>query len=202
MRRRGGPRPFPLENVRRLVYITLIIGPFCLGCPSGQAVVDAGVAVDSGVPVVDAGAPVPPAELPPAELGVDLEVWFPDGGIATFKPGAQQTIEQAQKLSLLLPWLTDYRVRAFDGADKVLPSDDEANATDAGIAYVIKLAEPLKRGREYRVVVDAQTGPGVVDDTGRRYLDSEWSFKIEGPAEPEPAQKPGKKSGSKTGKRR
>jgi hypothetical protein len=146
--------------------------------------------VDSGVAVVDAGPAIPPAELPPAELGIELQIWLADGGVAEIKPGTQELIGTAQRLTLQLPWLTDYRIRAFDGADKVLPSDDEATVTDAGISYVIQLSEPLKRGREYRVVIDAQTGAGIVDDTGRRYLDAEWTFKTDGPADPEPA--PGK----------
>lgn len=170
------------------------------GCPDRDGGPDA--AVDAGQ-VVDAGAPIPPAELPPAELGVELEVWFSDGGMASVPPSRPALVDPAQRLTVHLPPLKDYRVRLFDGADKVVVSDDEAQPTDAGVEYEIVPAEPLKRGREYRLLIDAQTGPGIVDGAGRRYLDAEWQLKIEGQAEPEPPPpKAGKKSGKKPGRQR
>lgn len=169
------------------------------GCPAPEAGLDA--AVDAGQ-AVDAGPPIAPADLPPAELGAPLEVWFTDGGMASVPPARPTLIDPAQRLTVHLPPLKDYRVRIFDGADKVVVSDDDAQASDAGIEYAIGLPEPLKRGREYRVLIDAETGPGIVDGSGRRYLDAEWQLKVEGPAEPEPPpRKPGKKSGKKPGGR-
>jgi hypothetical protein len=190
---------FPLEPVTRLVYITLIIGPFCMGCPEERGTPDAASDVAA---VVDAGPPVAPADLPPADLGAELEVWLGDGGLISVPPARATLIDPAQKLTLRLPLLKDFRVRVFDGADKVVTSDDEAQVSDGGLDYAINLAEPLKRGREYRVLVDPETGPSIVDGIGRRYLESDWQLKVDGPAEPEPKEKPGKKSGAKAGKRR
>lgn len=186
---------FALWPVGRRVYITLIIGLFCMGCPEGEAV-DAGPS-DAGVPVVDAGAPVAPADLPPIELGARLELWFADGGFQQVPPSKPTLIDPLQRMGLQLPALKDYRVRVFDGADKVVVSDDKAQAVDGGISYEISFAEPIKRGREYRVVIEAESGGAVTDPIGRRYLDSEFLLKVDGPVEPEPrpAKKPGKKRG-------
>jgi hypothetical protein len=133
-------------------------------------------------------------------LGTELEVWFADGGLSSVPPARATLIDPAQRLTLRLPPLQDFRVRVFDGADRVLVSDDDALKSDGGIEYAITFPEPLKRGREYRVLVDAEAGIGIVDGAGRRYLDAEWQLKVEGPAEPEPREKPGKKS--KGGKKR
>ena len=123
-----------------------------MGCPAGKEVVDAGIP-DSGPAVADAGPPPAPADLPPAELGASLELWFADGGLQEVPASKPTLIDPLQKLTLRLPRLKDFRVRVFDGADKVLVSDDRTSASDAGTAYEIGLAEPLKRGREYRVAV-------------------------------------------------
>jgi hypothetical protein len=187
----------PPSPAGRRVYITLIIGLLCIGCPEGKAL-DAGPP-EAGVQVVDAGPPVAPGDLPPIELNVGLELWFADGGVQEIPPSTPALIDPLQRLTLSLPELKDYRVRVFDGADKIVASDDRAQAADGGILYEISLAEPLKRGREYRVAIDAESGGAVADPTGRRYLDAEFLLKVDGPAEPEP--KPGKKSGGKPRKR-
>jgi hypothetical protein len=103
--------------------------------------VDAGPA--EAPAVVDAGRWLAPAELPPAELGTELEVWFIDGGLASVPPARATLIDPAQRLTLRLPPLQDYRVRVFDGADRVLVSDDDALKSDGGIEYAITLPEPL-----------------------------------------------------------
>jgi hypothetical protein len=51
------------------------------------------------------------------------------------------------------------------------------------------------------VLVDGVSGIGLVVGAGRRYLVADWQLKVEGPAEPEPLEKPGKKK-SKPGKKR
>lgn len=127
----------------------------------------------------------------------------PDGGAAML-PRERGPVASAPgaRLSLSLPPLVDYRVRVFDGADRVVASDDTAQASDAGIEYAIALVEPLKRGRDYRVLVDAETGAGLAAPTGRRYLDAEWNLSVEGPAEPDPPPQKSSRAKRKPGKRR
>lgn len=87
--------------------------------------------------------------------------------------------------------LQNYRVRVFDEADRAMVSDDVAESADAGIRYRIEFPEPLKTGHRYSVIVDAQTGPELLDAFGRSHQDVRLEFRIAGEkAKPEPPQPP------------
>ena len=72
----------------------------------------------------------------------------------------------------------------LDFRDQVVVSDDEL--TPDGRTYVITLSEPLKAGRSYTLVLDAELGPVVTDDSGGTWNDWELAFRIAGEIQPEP----------------
>jgi hypothetical protein len=167
------------------------------GCPKPpEAVVDAAVAdagiaepVDAGpAPVIDAGPPLP------AELIFEIDFLQTDGGVTTVHSSAGRAeIEPSKNVMIQFPVaLKDFRVRMFDGAEQVLPSDEEAELQDAGMSYRIALAAPLKPGRSYSFGVEAQLGHEITDVSGHGYKDVLVALKVRGEPEPEP-NKPGKK---------
>lgn len=181
-------------RIDRRVLVVLL--GLMTGCPSDrrevpdaavEVMVDAGAAEAS---VVDAG--------PPAPLHLEFTVKArSDGGeeALTFIDGAAE-LEPVTKLSLATPArLKDYRVRLFDWADQAVVSDDAAELTDAGLEYRIELPQPLKTGRRYSLVIDAEFAPQLADEAGRHYDDVRLSLKIRGEIQPDnkPAKKPGKK---------
>lgn len=164
------------------------------GCPEEKpAEIDAGapVTIDAGVVAepVDAGPP-PPLRL---EFVVTAKT---DGGeeALEFADGVAE-LESTSGLALTTPVrLHDYRVRLFDWADQAVASDDTAELSDAGLAYRIELVEPLKTGRRYTLVVDAELAPEIGDEAGRHYDDVRLGLKVRGEIVPDkPAKKPGKK---------
>lgn len=166
------------------------------GCPSErppeapdagriEAVVDAGVAAG-----VDAGPPVPLkltfAVTARADGGEEAPVAFADDA-AEIDPVTGFTLTTPVRLK-------DYRVRLFDWADQVVASDDTAELGDAGLVYRIDLLQPVKTGRRYTLVVDAELAPEIADEAGRTYDDVRLGLKIRGEVQPDkPAKKPGKK---------
>ena len=48
------------------------------------------------------------------------------------------------------------------------------------------LPAPLKTGRGYNLVLDAELGPIVTDDSGGTWNDWELAFRIAGDVQPEP----------------
>jgi hypothetical protein len=151
-----------------------------------EVVLDAGVVVQ----VVDAGPPAP------LRLEFAVSARMDDGGeeVLTFAESATE-IDPATGFTLSTPVrLKDYRVRLFDWADQVVPSDDSAELTDGGLVYRIDLPQPLKTGRRYSLVVDAQFAPEIDDEAGRHYDDVRLGLKVRDEVQPEkPAKKPGKK---------
>lgn len=163
------------------------------GCPAEKPVevpdaapppvIDAGV-----VEVVDAG--------PPAPLRLEFAVTArTDGGEALLTLSDETEIDSALGFTLTTPVrLKDYRVRLFDWNDQAVPSDDTAELADGGLTYRIELPEPLKTGRRYSLLVDAELAPEISDELGRTYDDVRLNLKVRGDIVPD---KPAKKSKKK-----
>ncbi len=186
--RRCGKR-FPVKRLGFLASVLLLAG-----CPAETPFVDASVPdaglaeVDAGF--IDAGPPVP------TELTFAIDFLGVDGGLSTVSSAATSTSEIDPSKSVFIQFpapLKDYRVRMFDGAEQVLPSDEEARAEDGGMSYRIVLAAPLKSGRSYTFSVEAELGHEITDFSGRGYRDVRVGLKVRGDPEPEPNKKPGKK---------
>lgn len=148
---------------------------------------DAGTAVDAGV--VDAGPPVP------TDLAFALDFLGVDGGVTTVLSSAVDAqIDPSRSVFIQFPVpLKDYRIRMFDDAEQVLPSDEEARAEDGGMSYRIVLVEPLKPGRSYTFSMDAELGHEITDMSGHGYADIRLGLRITGTPEAPPKKKPGKK---------
>ena len=164
--------------------VWLVIGLLLTACPAelSRPAIDAGVAmieIDAGSPI-DAGPPVP------SSLEPTVVVAFPDGGSSPVT--ASSTIDAAIALTVSLPIkLKDFRIRLIDFREQVVASDDELMPD--GRTYVIALPEPLKTGRGYTLVLDAELGPIVTDDSGGTWNDWELAFRIAGDVQPEPNAK-------------
>lgn len=167
---------------------------------------DAGVLGDSGVVGVDVdggflllvgvdGGLLMGAGFAPRPLLFGGDALLLDGGVVVFEVAAEDSkLELDGKVGrfvLRLPSrLIDYRVRFFDGAQRVLPSDDqEVPLPDGGLEYHVTLKDPLKPGREYALTIDAQVSAVIADAQGRFFKDRTVELRIAGPAEPEPLPK-------------
>lgn len=173
-----------------IVGIGVALG--ALGCPardeSTPPIPDAGsVHEDAGV---DAGV----ADAGPQSLATTVTASFADGGVQTLEPNV--VMDLPSSLTLRLPKrLKDFRVRLMDHQDKVVPSDDALSAD--GLEYLVNPTEPLKTGRRYTVLLDAELGPVVTDEAGATFDDWELPFTIAGDVQPDPAQAKSAKTGSK-----
>ncbi|MFT3836093.1 MAG: hypothetical protein QM723_03735 [Myxococcaceae bacterium] len=163
------------------------------GCPKPaangpDAAVDSGSEIDGGLDagVIDAG--VVDAGMPELKLTGTIEL--ADGGSDVLPAGPAAEVPPLSGFTLHADVaLKDFRVRVIDGADQVLPSDDEAHVSDAGTDYTIKLAHPLKPAKTYHLQLDAQTGDTVTDRSGKAYQDYELTLKTQGEPEPTPGKK-------------
>lgn len=163
------------------------------GCPKAPApVVDAGLPVepDAGV---DAGAP----DAGPAPLRFSITFDTVDAGTITvdgIDAGTEVPQVRAVTLSFTEP-LDDLRVRVMDWTDAVVASDDEASV-DGGFVYRIAFLAPLKTGRAYSLLLDAETKDTFRDAQGTEYAELRLPFRISGDVQPEPGA-PTKKSKKK-----
>lgn len=175
------------------VYITLITRLRVIGavfalaaCPDRVSpAVDAGIALDAGRAAFDAGvAELVDAGPPqPAELAIVVTTTAADGGFELI----DRDIDPVQRMSIWIPVvLADYRLRVFDEADRVVPSDDLAKETDGGIDYQVAFVEPLKTGRNYRLTIESQSG-----QTLDGFRDAELLFKVRGEVQREPKKPAG-----------
>jgi len=156
-----------------------------LGCPTPagapNAAVDAGPAqlqpIDAGV--LDAG---------PAQLQFSLTSTLVDGGTAVVDVAeGHALLEPSAALELKLPSpLVDARVRVMDWNDAVVESDDQAT----GLSYRIGLLQPLKSGRRYALLIDAETQDTFSDAAGRHFDEVRIELLVTGEVQPEPGQKP------------
>lgn len=142
------------------------------------------VVIDAGAPEVDAGAPLIDAGPPvPSSLEPTVVASYPDGG--TVPVTAKAEVDPAISLTISLPIkLKDFRIRLLDFRDQIVVSDDELQAD--GRTYLIALPQPLKTGRTYSLVLDAELGPVVTDDSGGTWNDWELVFQVTGDVQPEP----------------
>jgi hypothetical protein len=86
------------------------------------------------------------------------------------------------------PRPADLRVRLFDANDLVLESNDVATELDGGLRYELQLLEPLRAGRAYLLVLDAEQGPALLDPRGRPLEDVRLGILVRGdPAAEAPA---------------
>jgi|CXWL01.1.fsa_nt_gi hypothetical protein len=167
---------------------------------AAPSVSDSGVA-DAGVLFLTGGGRIVAMPLGPQPLPVSGEVLLFDGGSLAFRLAPEEAyldIGKADTLVLYFPArLVDYRVRLFDRAEMVVPSDDhEALLADGGLEYRIALQAPLKPSRTYSLTIDAQVHAAISDDRGRLFKDRMVDLRIVGAAEPEAPTKT-KKRGSK-----
>ncbi len=190
--------------MRRSPLVLVVLAAFT-GCPRGKAPADAGVdaAIESDAGVAgDAGAAAGAGDAGaaqdagvdggagPAELTFSAELLLADGGTASLPMGPRVEIEPLAGFTLHFGVeLTDYRVRVIDGADQVVPSDDEAHDTDAGTDYQAHFLKPLRPAHTYHLQIDAQNGPEIGDQTGRTYRDVDLELKTLGQPEPAPGKK-------------
>src|SRR5688572_27652589 len=116
------------HRVKRLGI--LITGLVLSGCPEQRPVADAAVAMDAGGEIdaglFDAGPPIP------TELTFLIDFLGMDGGVTSVQSNAGVAhVDPTRTVFIQFPApLKDYRVRMFDGAEQVLPSDEEARAED------------------------------------------------------------------------
>jgi len=139
---------------------------------------DAGPTLDAGP--VDAGPPPPPA------LALIVRAMTGDGGTLELPldAAAPSVLDPTSDFEV---WanapLKNYRVRVFDDAERVLPSDDTANDADGQTLYRLHLSQPLRPGRRYALLLDAQSGPLLLDGFGRSHGDVRVEFKTSGERE-------------------
>lgn len=166
-----------------------------LGCPEKPT-----LTIDSGAAEL-VEAPVDAGPLPPTPLAVQFSFDLPDAGPqeVTLELG-QKTLRVPQAANIELATnqpIRNYRVRLFDEADKVIPSNDSADDQADGLHYVIGLEAPLKTGYRYALVFDAQNGAAMLDAQGRPISDLRYEFVVAGERQKPPPPPPKKKSGSK-----
>lgn len=141
--------------------------------PMDASVAEPGAGVDAGV---DAGT---------EPLGFTIELETTDAGVITgLDAGA--TIEPLRAITLTFPTaLDDVRFRVMDWTDSVVPSDDESTV-DGGLTYRIVFVQPLKTGRGYSLLIDAETKETFSDVRGHQYDELRIPFRVAGDVQPEP----------------
>lgn len=167
----------------RSVLGILAIAILTLGCPEKRV-----EPIDAGSPVedagVDAGEPIDAGPPPPATLDPQVIATFADGGVAPLTANAEIEVPKTISVSLAIK-LKDFRLRLMDWRDQIVTSDDELLAD--GKTLLITPTEPLKTGRSYSLVLDAELGPVVTDESGRTFNDWELAFRIAGEVQPDKA---------------
>lgn len=161
------------------------------GCPKPQVV----EAVDASVPEVDAGVDAG-MDSGSEALGFAIELETIDAGsIAGLDAGT--TIEPVRAITLTFPSaLDDVRFRVMDWNDAVVPSDDESTV-DGGLTYRIVFVQPLKTGRSYSLLIDAETKDTFADERGHQYDELRIPFRISGDVQSEPGAPAKKKKRKK-----
>ncbi len=177
--------------MRFVPFVVLVL--LVAACPSRTSLPDAGdvgpadaaIGNDAGAP--DAGAD--DAGTPDASVAFFVALFAEVDGGALLPVDLVQssaTIDAVQTLQVQTSVdVRDYRVRLFDWAEQIVPSDDVASL-DAGLTYRIGLLQPLRPGRTYSLVIDADLGPTMVDATGRPLDDVRLSINVRGEIQPEP----------------
>jgi hypothetical protein len=170
------PGPFPTRRTwRRLRWLGVAL--LLAGCAErSRPPVDAGPAATGAA--ADAG------ELEPLPVVTfTLLALLPDAGVQPVPSGAglRPVIEPVAQLELRSDQgLRNYRVRLLDEAERSVVSDDTAEETDAGVAYRLSLAEPLRSGHAYTLVVDAESDAPLTDALGRTVPEQRLEFQVSG----------------------
>jgi hypothetical protein len=152
--------------------------------------IDAGVAV-SAETIVDAGL---------LRFAVVLSVRG-DAGPESIADSGE--LEPTAALSVWVPLrLKDFRVRLFDDHDQLVPSDDTVTDADAGIDYQLELLQPLRAGRRYSLLVDAEVGSVIIDEQGRAWDDVRVDLKVRGEPQSDDSKKPVRDPAKKRMRRR
>lgn len=184
MVRAAGMRLLGRGSVGAVTIIAICVS----GCPAERS--QPGEAPDAAFSeLIDAGV----VDAGPATLEPTVSAQLGDGGVL---PVAHRSeIDPATALTVTLPRpLKDFRLRLLDHREQVVVSDDELAAD--GLTYRIVPAKPLQTGRSYQLVLDAELGPVVTDQTGGTFEDWLLEFRILGEVQPDPPP-PGKKPAKK-----
>lgn len=165
----------------RTILVILAACAVLTACPEKRveaALADSGLEPDAGIDagVIDAGPTAP------ASLEITVAAVTRDGGVTELKANAET--EPASSIQVTLPIkLKDFRIRLLDWRDQLVVSDDELDPS--GRTLTIALPEPLKTGRSYRLILDAELGPVVTDEAGAIFNDWEMPFRVAGEVVPE-----------------
>jgi hypothetical protein len=140
--------------------------------------------IDASVSEVDAGVDAGfDAGALPLEFSIELET-VDGGSLAGLDAGV--TVDPLRAITLTFPVaLDDVRFRVMDWNDAVVPSDDESSA-DGGLTYRIVFVQPLKSGRTYSLLIDAETKDTFADDRGHEYTERRIPFRVSGHPQAEP----------------
>ncbi|MDX2014508.1 MAG: hypothetical protein SFW67_30200 [Myxococcaceae bacterium] len=170
--------------MRRIVTLVLTAA-LLVGCPKPAA----GPAPESMDAAVDAG-PIDAGVVAAAPLTFRLTATLVDGGLQTFDDlDAGLVLDPSRALELSASvGLVGARVRLLDWTDAVVASDDSLETSDAGFSYRIDLLQPLKSGRSYSVLVDAESAERVSDGLGREFDEWRLGVRVTGEVQPEPGQ--------------
>ncbi len=163
-----------------------------LGCPTPVGAPDASADAGPAQPTpIDAGVP----DAGPAQLQFSLTSSVVDGGTALVDViEGHALLDPSNALELKLPSpLLDARIRLMDSSDAVVESDDQAIASDAGFSYRIGLLQPLKGGRRYSLLIDAETQDTFSDEAGHQFDEVRVELQVSGEVQPEAGQKPKQK---------
>jgi hypothetical protein len=151
--------------------------------------------IDAGTPALfeDAGL----AAMPRRELALAVRAVLVDGGITSLElqSGARPMVDPLHRLEIRVePTLANVRIRLFDEGDRVVESNDESDPDQLDrLDYQLTFPAPLKSGRRYQLMLDAQTGDGMVDRAGFSHPDQRLEFVISGDKQPAPRSHPPRK---------
>jgi hypothetical protein len=177
-----------MKKRRSLTWLTIVaLLPVVSACRSQPGVRDSGPTPSAGNG--DAGAPL--------ALALQIEVRLPDGGTAraSLDPSAPALLPVTPSLDVTsnLP-LRNYRLRILDELDRALASNDSPEETRGGLRYHIALLAPLRSGRRYTVLLDAQSGATLDDGSGAAVNEQRFEFRTEGEREKDaPLKAPAKR---------
>jgi hypothetical protein len=180
-----------MASARQLLALVLLASGCTRGPLAPTQQLDAALATaDASAPALDAGLDAGGADED-AGAPYQLQLWLRgDGGLlpVALDGGLAALVDPTGGLVLeVSPRPMDARVRLFDAADLVVDSDDTATALDGGWRYALSLLEPLRAGRSYTLVLDAEQGPGLVDARGRALDDVRLGIQVRGDAAPDGA---------------
>ena len=138
---------------------------------------------DAGGPPADASTgPISPA------FHLSLRTLDDDGGFSpelAFEPDIRPLVDPVSQLELSTNApMHDYRIRLFDEAERVVESNDQLTELETGVSYRLSVLEPLKAGRNYALVIDAERGDSIKWADGGNAPDQRLEFQVSGAKAP------------------